>query len=247
MTHPENHLVILRRIYLDITGNHCAAKLINFFMRWRNWKLNSHRTDWVYMPLRKIHDELMGEHSLHVIRAAIALLEKLGFIKKRQNPGNGQDKTYQYQLQVEAIDKSLSEIAECDTEIPECETEHSENNVEQHTQITTTEIQNTSITPTKKMEQEKSFSTDAEQLVKRYEASLKAYGVYPFSEYVENGDPVKNPKFKPIFQALTKVSLDRAERSIMAYLGWIKNMREDRIGCKYKALHNAIARNWQSS
>ncbi|MCC5640772.1 hypothetical protein LC593_34085 [Nostoc sp. CHAB 5844] len=81
-------LVILRREYLDITGNFCAAKLIEYFRHWTNWKLLNHRTPWIYQPLKRIYLDLMGEHSLHVIRRAIALLEEMGIIEKKKNPGN---------------------------------------------------------------------------------------------------------------------------------------------------------------
>ena len=37
-------LVILRREYLEICGNFCAAKLIEYFRHWTNWKLKNHRT-----------------------------------------------------------------------------------------------------------------------------------------------------------------------------------------------------------
>ncbi|OUL34957.1 hypothetical protein BV372_12680 [Nostoc sp. T09] len=95
-SHKISVLVILRREYLEITGNFCAAKLIEYFRHWTKWKLKNHRTPWVYQPLKKIYADLMGEHSLHVIRSAIALLETIGIIEKQKNPGNGQDKTWQY-------------------------------------------------------------------------------------------------------------------------------------------------------
>ncbi len=88
---PKSILVILRRVYLDIVeGNHCAAKLIEYFKHWRSWKLKVHRTEWVYMPLKRIYEDLMGEHSLHVIRAARDLLVRLGILQILRNPGNGQ-------------------------------------------------------------------------------------------------------------------------------------------------------------
>ena len=107
------------------------------------------------MPFKKIHEDLMGEHSLHVIRAAIAVLEKLGLIEKRHNP-NGQDKTWQYKLNKDTLSSLLNieaRSAEPTTAIADYETlcdgvsahvlcfehgrfkvEHGENNVEQHTQ-----------------------------------------------------------------------------------------------------------------
>ncbi len=94
----EPVLVILRRAYLDITGNHCAAKLIEYFKHWREWKLKNHRSEWVYMPVRQIYEDLMGEHSVNIIRRAINKLLELGILEHRHNPGNGQDKTWQYKL-----------------------------------------------------------------------------------------------------------------------------------------------------
>ncbi|MBD2491705.1 hypothetical protein [Aulosira sp. FACHB-615] len=100
-------LVILRREYLDITGNFCAAKLIEYFRHWTKWKLKNHRTPWIYQPLKNIYTDLMGEHSLHVIRSAITLLEDMGIISKQKNPGNGQDRTWQYKLNCDVLNKLL--------------------------------------------------------------------------------------------------------------------------------------------
>lgn len=126
-------LVILRREYLEITeGNFCAAKLIEYFLHWTKWKLSTHRTDWIYQPLKNIYADLMGEHSLHVIRRAIALLEEIGILSKRNNPSNGQDKTYQYRLNLSVLNQRL--------EYRECKNEHSQFNVEQYQQISNLEI-----------------------------------------------------------------------------------------------------------
>lgn len=111
-------LVILRRTYLNITGNHCAAKLIEYFHHWRKWKIKNHRTDWVYMPLKQIYEDLMREHSVNAIRGAIANLIKSGFLKQRHNPRNGQDRTYQYQLQTEHLEFKLTESGSSISEIP---------------------------------------------------------------------------------------------------------------------------------
>jgi hypothetical protein len=123
-TEKASVLVILRREYLDITGNFCAAKLIEYFRHWTKWKLKNHRTPWVYQPLKRIYADLMGEHSLHVIRRAIALLEEMGIIEKQKNPGNGQDKTWQYKLHFDVLNRLL--------EPGKCKTEPSEFNAEQH-------------------------------------------------------------------------------------------------------------------
>jgi hypothetical protein len=80
-------LVILRREYLEITENFCAAKLIEYFQHWTKWKLENQRTPWIYQPLKRIYADLMGEHSLHIVRRAIALLESLGIWHHRAKTG----------------------------------------------------------------------------------------------------------------------------------------------------------------
>lgn len=155
--------IILKSEYLKLIQRHskliaelpkavqfCAAKLIRYFQRWSEWKQNVHRTMWIYMPFKKIHEDLMGEHSLHVIRAAIALLEKLGLIEKRHNP-NGQDKTWQYKLNKDTLSSLLNiearhyepSSAITDSEDGTFKTEHGEINVEQHTQDQSIDIKAT--------------------------------------------------------------------------------------------------------
>lgn len=107
----KSPLVILRRVYLDITGNHCAAKLIEYFKHWTKWKKSKHRTEWIYMPVRQIYDDLMGEHSVNIIRRAIAQLIEVGILNHRHNPGNGQDRTWQYCVNEEVLHSLLSDKA----------------------------------------------------------------------------------------------------------------------------------------
>lgn len=156
-------LVILKSEYLKLIQTHskliaelpkavqfCAAKLIQYFEHWSEWKRMVHRTMWIYMPFKKIHEDLMGEHSLHVIRAAIALLEKIGLIEKRHNP-NGQDKTWQYKLKVDVLSGLLNidacraepDSAITDSEHGTFKAEQAENNVEQQTQDQYTDIKAT--------------------------------------------------------------------------------------------------------
>ncbi len=226
-------LVILRRIYLDLTGNHCAAKLIEYFKHWREWKLKNHRTDWVYMPLKRIHEDLMGEHSLHVIRRAIALLEEKGFLRRRNNPSNGQDKTYQYQLQVEAIESMLSERCKSEAEVPKRGNEPSEFNVEQHPQDTSTDIKNTNITPIEEVSKE--------EILGKYEQQLKLYGIYTHTW--QDDKLVDNPKLKPTLAALARIPRRRAERVIQAFLKWIRTAKN--VEDRYKAMEVAISKGWE--
>jgi hypothetical protein len=105
----DSAFTTLRRQYFDITNDYCAAKLIEYFKHWTNWKMKVHRTPWIYQPLRRIQEDLIGEHSENVIRRAILRLEELGLIERRHNPGNWQDKTWQYKLNLERLSELLED------------------------------------------------------------------------------------------------------------------------------------------
>ncbi|MEY3400725.1 MAG: hypothetical protein RLZZ86_328 [Cyanobacteriota bacterium] len=113
--HPDKTpLVLLRKEYLEITGNHCAAKLLAIFEFWTN-KLSSigdalgkTAREWIYKSLACLQDELMGEHGIHAIRRGILILEELGFISKRHNPHIKYDRTWQYKLEVEKVQEALN-------------------------------------------------------------------------------------------------------------------------------------------
>lgn len=103
----KKKIVIIREEYLDITNNFCAAKLIEYFKHWTDWKIDVHRTPWVYQPLEKIRYDLLGEHSINSIRNAIDILMNLNLIERRNNPGNKQDRTYQYRLNLDVLNLYL--------------------------------------------------------------------------------------------------------------------------------------------
>jgi len=105
----NSRFITLREDYFDITGDYCAAKLIQYFSSWTDWKVSTHRTPWFYQPLRRIHDDLIGEHSENIIRRAISRLEELGLLERRHNPGNWQDKTWQYRLNLDRLNELLKE------------------------------------------------------------------------------------------------------------------------------------------
>jgi hypothetical protein len=93
----------------------CAAKLINYFERWQEWKKSLYPTQWIYQPLTAIRHDLLDEHTIHVIRQALTLLETLGFLSKRENDRvsnyrNGQDRTHQYLLHSDRVKLALSRV-----------------------------------------------------------------------------------------------------------------------------------------
>lgn len=130
----------------------CAAKLINYFVRWQDWKKSLYPTEWVYQPLTVIRHDLLDEHSIHVIRQALTLLEGFSFLSKRKNDRatncrNGQDRTHQYLLHSDRIELALEQLfnqsaAETletlpfvSSEIPSVNVEIPSFTVEIHTQI----------------------------------------------------------------------------------------------------------------
>jgi hypothetical protein len=115
--HPQSTpLVMLRSEYLQITNNHCAAKLLAIFEFWTNKlrekaaKLGTEAREWIYKTLESLHQELMGEHGIHTIRKAINLLVDCGFLNRRHNPHIKYDRTWQYQLNIEKIQEALNPL-----------------------------------------------------------------------------------------------------------------------------------------
>ncbi len=117
----DSFFVVLRRDYLELIESmaagiegkviRCAATLIAYYRHWQEWKQEHQRTDWVYQPLRQIYRDLMGLFSMPVIRAANDLLSNLGLLERRGNPGNGQDKTYQYNVRFDRVRQRLAETS----------------------------------------------------------------------------------------------------------------------------------------
>ncbi len=114
----HDKLCILRESYLNLINKlapkvdkkvrYCAALSINYHHHWQQWKLKVHRTSWLYQKLKQIHKDFLGLFSLHVVRASQELLIDLGLLERRFNPGNGQDKTYQYNLRWDKVQAALA-------------------------------------------------------------------------------------------------------------------------------------------
>ena len=134
----------------------CAAQLIPYFTHWQEWKAARYPSEWIYQPLTHIREDLMKVFSIHVIRDAISLLQKLGYLSIRKNSRdlnwrNGQDKTHQYLLHVDRIkaaqkklvSRLMAETLEnspfVNSETSGVNSEISRFTVETHTQIPSTD------------------------------------------------------------------------------------------------------------
>jgi hypothetical protein len=250
-------LVILRRVYLDITGNHCAAKLVEYFKHWREWKLKNHRTEWIYMPVRQIYQDLMEEHSVGIIRKAINKLIELGILEHRHNPGNGQDRTWQYKLNLGVLQslvnrlQSPEETSSTSPHQNEQATVKSDNPMVKSDQCST-QHQSKNIKSTEQVKVKKSFPQKEEQnqeedsqskdLIEQYYEQLKYWQIYPL---VWKDDVlIENWRFKPILQTLAHIPRHRAERAIQSFLKWIRTAKN--VEDRYEALQAFISQGWKS-
>lgn len=113
----------------------CAAELVEYFSNWRKFKMTNHRTEWVYQPIKRIVEDFMGQFGRWVIGNAINFLLDLGVLERRRNPGNAQDRTYQYRIC----------IGKFKTDSPKSQIRSASANFSKYQQISNTEIESTSI------------------------------------------------------------------------------------------------------
>lgn len=136
----------------------CAAILIDYHFHWYGWKIEVQRTPWVYRKLVEIWRDLMGLFSLHVIRAAHELLIRLNLLERRNNPGNAQDKTYQYKLRVGNLQRAKERMqnrSQPDQKVASARKFCSESYtfpVESHTQLPSTAIRSNSLSEVSELE-----------------------------------------------------------------------------------------------
>lgn len=97
-------LTILRLEILELTKNRCAAELLEFF--------KNQRSGWFKITLQEIREKFRGLYGKDAIAAATRLLDELGLVRRRKQPYNGQDKTWQYRFDKEQMDKQQTWMAQ---------------------------------------------------------------------------------------------------------------------------------------
>lgn len=193
---------------------------------------------WIYNTYLQWTEQLLL--SISTIKRAIALLKNLGLILVEQHDKSEWNHRNYYRIDYEALKAlQLSIGSEC-TQGSSQDEPPTKTNLHQSSIDPENTSENTTHT---EVSVEKSFPQEAEQLIEKYESRLKTYCIYRESW---SGDKlIPNPKMKQVLQVLTKVPPDRAERSILAFLGWFKNVDVRTIKDKYKALASAIAKDWE--
>jgi hypothetical protein len=272
----SNQFLIIKQEYVELVQAkcqqlnkrtvECAAKLIHYFQNWASWKKTTHRTEWIYQKLRQIYDDFFQLHSMHQIRAAIASLMDAGILERRNNPGNGQDKTFQYRLNLpdSKLEPESSDLNSQDStvenhtynqykesnlktvpkpELGEREKEKEEISQEKlqsdyaHDQIKST----SGSLPEDSGEERSSVPCSTEEVFLKYEDKLKLYGIY-LSAW-QGSQRIPNPKLKNAIALSQKLSRDKLERILNAFLVWARETKDVRD--IYGALTASISRNWQ--
>jgi hypothetical protein len=108
----QSQLVILRRSFLEVVqeicsslrvpAQFCAAKLLDYFLHWTDWKMKVYHHFRIERRMVDIRKDLMHEYSLHTIREAIGGLVEAGLLHQESDP-NGQSKTWHYWLGLERL------------------------------------------------------------------------------------------------------------------------------------------------
>jgi hypothetical protein len=120
----QEHYDMLSRLYADIPHKIkvCASKLINHIERWQQYKQKKGIGEWYYDSLQKIRLIFNRDHSIHVIREAIALLIESKILKRLEI--GGYLRTHQYQIDMLVLDNLMkSPDSQSETKDVEPETE----------------------------------------------------------------------------------------------------------------------------
>lgn len=252
----SNQLVIVKQEYVQLVREkcqqlnqrttECAAKLIHYFLNWTSWKKTVHRTVWVYQKLKQIYADFFGLHSLHCIRAAIASLMDAGILARRNNPGNFQDKTYQYRVNMQALKlaKAFTEAEESDLnsedsiienqpynptiestkKIPSIPEERKKESLEKSpkdkiSQCTPVSSSKKEFSRVRQDDALDKSSANVRSVFQKYEDRLKLYNIR-FQRW--NGiEVVECPRMRRALANLSHLSGDAIERGLKRFLGYI--------------------------
>lgn len=252
----EYPLVVLPQLAKKLGTN--AAILLQQIHYWTSKRCGSiiDGVRWIYNTYQQWQEQLPFL-SVSTIKRVIAKLKDLNLILVEQHDKSEWNHRNYYRIDYESLKAlasnsggdlqnamlpaQLSIGSNCTEQLGQTEPSSSVNLSQSSI---STEITSETTTHTKEVE-EKDFSQEAEKLLEKYDLRLKTYAIYRLSW---SGDKlVPNPKMKPVLQALALMPPERAERSILAFLGWFSDQDPNKIKDKYKALASAIARNWGSS
>lgn len=232
----EYPLIVLPELAKQLGTN--AAMILQQIHYWSQKKCGSiiDGVRWIYNTYQQWQEQLPFL-SVSTIKRAIAKLKDLKLILVERHDKSEWNQRNYYCINYEALEKLQLPIGSiCSTQLDQVEL--TSQTTLNHSSISTENT--TENTTDTEVVEEKRFSQKAEEIIKAYEEQLKIYGIYKLSWDGDNQIP--NPRLKPILAALKEIPPDRAERSIKAFLGWIRNAKN--VEDKYKAMYAAITRGW---
>jgi hypothetical protein len=118
LQHPSKvPLIVIRSdfigICVDSPSAPCAGALLGIFEYWtthvRKLGPSKNQMPWVYKSQQSLKDDVMGLFGLNTIHKNLQWLVDQGYLKRRRNPKNRWDKTWQYQLAVEVIQPAIDQ------------------------------------------------------------------------------------------------------------------------------------------
>ena len=117
LQHPSKvPLVVIRSDFVGICVESpsatCAGTLLGVFEYWTNHVLKGQskkQLPWIYKSQQSLKDDIMGLFGLNTIHKNLQWLVDQGYLKRRRNPKNRWDKTWQYQLATEVIQPAIDQ------------------------------------------------------------------------------------------------------------------------------------------
>lgn len=203
----------------------CAAELVEYFSNWRKFKVTNHRTEWIYQPVKRIVDDLM-QFGRWVVRNALDFLMNVGILVRRRNPGNEQDRTYQYKIDLAILDFDASRS----------ETGSSKSENGQYQQVSSTDTENTAIVPSAEIE----TVSDKKEISDEAKSSTPLLQVEAIFDELKSAGVPLNSQIERIVRTSELVALTTAIQILKA-----KRRRGDRVENPAGFFIRAVRERWK--
>src|SRR5690554_3337192 len=96
--------LVIQPAHLEVCeGEHCAAAILHLFTVWTNHKKAKGEDLWIYKKQAELAADLLNLFGVNKVVVSLQKLMTWGYLERRENPYNRQDKTYQYRLNADAV------------------------------------------------------------------------------------------------------------------------------------------------
>jgi len=113
VNHPEGAVYVKVRPHyvLACDGDYQPALLLSVLEMWTGIRARNNRDGWIFRTQDELARDTAGVLTPRQIRKAIERLLELGLVERRRNPDYRWDRTYQYRLDIEALNALIAEIS----------------------------------------------------------------------------------------------------------------------------------------